>query len=123
MGTTRDTIVLILRVALAFAFLYPALAGFISPQDWVGYFPLFLLDTFPEMTLLVVFEVFEILLALWILSGWKPILANSIAAISLLLIVAFNLPQIAILFRDIPLIGIALVLILLERNARINSLE
>lgn len=110
---------LILRVSLAFAFLYPAISGFFSPFTWIGYFPSFLLDTFPQMVLLYVFGVFEILLAIWILSGWKSLYANIIAIFMLLAIVLFNLSQFSVLFRDLVIIAIPVSIILLDRNKTI----
>lgn len=107
---------IVLRVSLAFSFLYPAVAGLIAPSNWIGYFPSFLLDMFPETGLLITFELFQIVLALWILSGKKPLWANALALFVLVAIIIFNFSQMDVLFRDISLAGIALALILLARE-------
>ena len=108
---TNKNISLFLRLALAFAFLYPAIAGFFAPLNWIGYFPPFLLDTIPNMPLLITFEIFEIALALWILSGWKLKYSSTIAFFTLILIIIFGWSELDVIFRDIPIAIIALVLI------------
>ena len=35
---------LLLRVAIAFSFIYPPLSALSDPDSWTGYFPPFLLD-------------------------------------------------------------------------------
>lgn len=107
---------LILRSALAFSLLYPAIAGFINPLNWVGYFPSFLLNSFSGNFPLVVFGIFEILLALWILSGWKIVYSSSVVFAMLILILLLNLSQFIILFRDVPIALSALALISLHRK-------
>ena len=63
---------LLLRIGVAFAFIYPPLAALADPYSWIGYFPRFLLDTAPnDLVLLHAFGIFEIVLAMWILSGKK----------------------------------------------------
>jgi uncharacterized membrane protein YphA (DoxX/SURF4 family) len=113
---------IVLRLSLALAFLYPALSGFIAPQNWVGYFPPFLFDFASPEALLTFFGIFEVLLALWILSGRYAVWANSIAGALLALIVLFNFPQMNVVFRDISLIGLAIALILLHRENHPKSL-
>jgi len=92
-----------LRAGVALAFLYPPLNALVDPYAWVGYFPSFLRGYVDDFTLLHTFGVVEILLALWILSGWR-IFWPSVAATTMLLgIVIFNLPNFQVVFRDISI--------------------
>ncbi len=94
---------LLLRVAIAIAFLYPPIDSIFHPQAWLGYFPPFMLGHVSDTVMLVGWGIIEVVIALWILSG-KRIFWPSIAATVLLaLIVAFNIPLMQIVFRDISL--------------------
>lgn len=99
---------LLVRMGVAFAFVYPAIHALYQPDSWLGYFPLFVRDlahTFgvSDMVLLHAFGAVEVCLALWILSG-KYIFWPSLAATAMLLgIVVLNPVQFEILFRDLSL--------------------
>jgi len=116
----RDEIIaLILRVGVAFAFLYPAIAAYFDPFSWIGYFPVFIRDIFPnEMLLLHLFGLSEIIIALWILVGKKILIPSALAALYLFLIVAFNWGQLDVLFRDIPILLMAIALAVWSLPAR-----
>lgn len=105
----------ILRVAIAFAFLYPVVAAFITPDAWLGYFPPFLLGLMPHTLLLGLWSVVEIVIAVWILLGKHIFIPSFAAAVLLCLIVLFNLPYMEIVFRDVSL---ALVALYLARTAQ-----
>ena len=107
---------LLLRAALAFAFIYPAIDAVIEPDSWVTFFPPFLLAIVPSMLLIYGWSFIEILLAVWILSGRRIILPCALAAAALVAIVLFNLPLFQIVFRDLSLAGLALALALNERT-------
>jgi uncharacterized membrane protein YphA (DoxX/SURF4 family) len=95
---------LLLRVAAAFAFLYPPVAAlFGDPYSWFGYFPAFLQGYVPDLVLLHAFGAVEIIIGLWLLSGYKIFAPALIATAMLLAIVAFNLSQFDILFRDLSI--------------------
>ncbi len=104
----------VLRAGVAFAFLYPPINAFSDPVSWIGYFPSFVHGYVPDEVLLHGFGAVEIILALWILSGWKIIWPCFIAAAMLVAIVAFNLPQLQILFRDLSIAAMAVGLGLLQ---------
>lgn len=106
---------LLLRLGVAFAFLYPPLNAFIDPYSWVAYFPPFLKSLAPEMFLLHAFGIVEMAIALWILSGRRIFVPSLAACAILLLIVLFNLPDFQVLFRDIPIALAALALAVLNR--------
>ena len=103
---------LALRAGLAFALLYPPLAAIRDPISWAAYFPHFIralpVDT---LVLLHFFGVVEVVLALWILSGWKIQIPATLAALMLTAIVAFNLNQLDVLFRDLALALMSLALV------------
>lgn len=104
---------LVLRLGLAFAFLYPPYAALSDPLSWEGYFPPFV-HTLPvsPLVLLHAFGVVEVVIALWVLSGWKIRLPALAAAALLLAIVGFDINDFEILFRDLALSSIALALAL-----------
>ena len=102
---------LVLRIGLAFAFLYPPISAFFDPFSWIGYFPNIAHAIIPnDMLLLHTFGVFEVALALWILSGRGPFYSSSLAAFVLIVIVIFNYPQMDVLFRDLSIAAMAIAL-------------
>lgn len=105
-----------LRIGLAFAFFYAAIASYFDPNSWIGFFPEFLRSTFPESLLLSGFSAFEIVLGFWILSGRLQFLAGLVAAFVLAGIVVFNTSQMDIVFRDVSLMFAALALAVMSRK-------
>ena len=109
-------VILILRLGLAFAFLYPPISAYFDPLAWIGYFPSFVRDIAGENEILLLhtFGIVEIIIALWLLWGkylWCPSIT---AAIMLLGIFSFNTAQIDVLFRDLSILCIAIVLAILS---------
>ena len=105
---------IILRVGVAFAFLYPPINAIFDPNDWIGYFPAFMHGYVPDLVLLHGFGVIEIVIALWILSG-KYIFWPSLAATAMLLaIVLFNTGDFIVVFRDLSIAAAALSLALMN---------
>ena len=117
MGNER-VVFLLLRLGVAFAFLYPPVSAFLNPAAWVGYFPPFLLDLFAgrEALLLNAFGIFEVVIGLWILSGKKIFVPSALAALSLVAIVAFNFSQMDVVFRDLSIAAAAAGLALMSRG-------
>lgn len=108
---------LVLRLGLAFAFLYASIAGFLDPASWTGFFPDWLtglVPLAPEM-LLLAFGIGEVILASLILFLPRPFVPALIAVALLVTMVVSNLPQLDILFRDISLAAGALALAFLSR--------
>lgn len=108
--TYTKTTDILLRIAVAFAFLYPPFNALSQPEAWIGYFPPFVAGLGDPMLFLHIFGMVEVAVALWILSGWKIWLPSLAAALMLVGIVAFNLPEFQVLFRDLPIAAAALVL-------------
>lgn len=115
----------LLRVGLAFAFLYPAVNAFFDPTTWLGYFPQFVTRAFDviaiplklsDVVLLHSFGILEIALALCVLFGKRVRLPAFIMAGILFAIVLLNLDasNFSVLFRDISIACAALALALFK---------
>ena len=105
---------LALRIGVAFALLYPPLNALADPLAWIGYFPPFMRGFVPDEVLLHAFGIVEVIMALWILSGWR-IFWPSLAAVGMILgIVVFNLPNFQVLFRDVSIAAMAVGLAMLH---------
>jgi len=100
----------ILRIGLAFAFLYPPINALTDPYAWVGYFPSFMHGYVSDLTLLHAFGVLEIVIALWILWGRYLVWPTTLAAVLLISIVSFNTANFQVVFRDLAIASIALFL-------------
>lgn len=103
---------IVLRVGVAFAFLYPPFDALSNPYDWVGYFPPFLHGYVPDLVLLHAFGAVEILIALWILWGRNVFWPSALATIMLVAIVAFNMNNFIVVFRDLSIVAASLSLAL-----------
>ena len=61
---------LLLRISLAFSFIYAAISAFITPNNWIGFIPDFIPGNFiTKAYLLTIFSACEILLGLWLISN------------------------------------------------------
>ena len=102
---------LLLRLAIVFSLLYVAYGFWKHPADWVGYIPAFL-HGFGLSNNVLIFALLAVhlVLALWILSGWRIFIPSILAALFLGSVVYFNLSQLDVLFRDISLALAALAL-------------
>jgi hypothetical protein len=95
---------LILRIGVAFAFLYPPFAALRDPLSWLAYFPPFLLHLgLPDMLLLHGFGLVEVVIALWVLWGKHIQYPAALATLMLLSIVYFNAGQFDVVFRDLSI--------------------
>lgn len=112
---------LLLRIGLAFVFLYAALSSFLEPLNWVGYIPSWVRGIVPEELLLTGFSVFEIVLALWLLSGKYTFVAALVSAGVLFGLTVVNLAILDVVFRDVGLVFAALALALLARPTLDNK--
>lgn len=121
-GSTSEKI---LRVGLAFSFLYPAVSAWFNPFAWVGYFPPFLLDLAGSNDILMLhaFGVTEIIIGLWLIFGKRIFWPSVAAAFYLLAIVVLNLNQMDVIFRDISILAIAISLVLMTRSEKERPTE
>lgn len=109
---SKNRIDLLLRLGVAFAFVYPAVSAFFNPLAWVGYFPAFVVDIIPVGIALLIFGVIEIVIAVWILFGKNIFIPSIVATIFLIAIVVVNWSQMDVVFRDIPIALMSLALVL-----------
>ena len=107
---------LFLRIGLAFVFLYAAIAAFLSPNNWVGFLPVWLENIAPRETLLTLFSSFEIILAAWLLWGKHLFYAAALSTLTILGIIITSLNLLDITFRDVGLLFAGLALIMLSEN-------
>jgi len=103
---------LLLRTAVGFSFLYPAIDGVIHPDAWISFFPPFVLTLVPGIIALYAWCLVEAVIALWIFSGRNIFLPSLAATAALVLIVVFNLSLMEIVFRDIGLACAAAALVI-----------
>lgn len=106
---------LLLRVGIAFVFIFAAVSSYLQPLNWIGFFPEFPRSLVPQNVLLGAFSLFELFMGLWLISGKNVFAAAFVSAVSFLGIVLFNLGSLDILFRDIGLFFSALALVFLSR--------
>jgi hypothetical protein len=111
----------LLRAAVAFTFIYPAVSAWFNPYAWIGYFPSFLLDFADafdglgvngDLVLLHVFGATEIIIAVWILFARSVFVPSIIAGAYLLGIIVFNWNQMDVIFRDVSILLAATALAL-----------
>ena len=113
---------IILRVGVAFAFLYPPVDALFDPTTWVGYLPHFVRGFAPDLVVLHGFGLLEVGIALWILSGKKIFIPSVLATLILLFIVYLNLQDFQIIFRDVSIAAASLALALgALRTSNINT--
>lgn len=106
----NHTSAILLRSGLAIVFLYAAASSLRTPLDWVGYLPHFLTNHIHAVTLVKIFAIYELILALWLLSGHYIKYAAILCTLTLFGIVATNPHQLIVTFRDIGLAFMALAL-------------
>lgn len=101
---------LLLRFSIASVFLYAAVAATLEPFNWIGFIPQVFTTIAPASLLLVGFSLYQLILAVWILSGWKAFYASLLAAVTLVGIITANWGDIDILFRDFAIFFAAFAL-------------
>ena len=101
---------LVLRIGLAFCFLYAGIAGFLHPEDWVGWFPRFATDAIDGAVLLNIWGVYEIVTGLWLLWGKHIFWPSLAASFSLAGLIVFNLSVMDVIFRDVTILTVAIAL-------------
>lgn len=109
---------LLMRLAVAFAFIYPAVDAWFNPDSWIGYFPGFVLDLAGSNTELLLhgWGALEIALALWVLFGVQIFIPSIIMAAAFIMVVVVNPGQFPILFRDISIALAALSLAIVNKR-------
>jgi len=114
---------ILLRFGLSFVLLYAAVASLVSPANWVGYLPDVIIASGFESSVLIAWSLIEIILAVWILSGWRVRYAATVVGFALLLMVAVNNQQMNVVFRDIGLAFATFALALMSAADNSGSSE
>lgn len=107
--------VILLRIGVAFALAYAAIAAFIAPSNWIGFIPGGVELFMSASVALTIWSVAELMLAGWLLIGWRVRWPAILTALALLGLVSWYPSQIDILFRDVTIALAALALALLDR--------
>lgn len=105
----------VLRLGLAFVFLYAGISSLMHPLIWVGFLPTFLTKAITATTLIKIFAVYELALAVWLLSGKLLKYSALLCALTLAGIVTTNFGQLVTTFRDVGLTAMALALFFVEK--------
>ncbi|HEX2024049.1 MAG TPA: DoxX family membrane protein [Acidimicrobiales bacterium] len=113
-----DATELFLRVGLAFVFVYAAATSLVDPEAAATYFPRQLPGDLVVDVLLPAFAVYEILLAMALLSGRFTYIAALLAAVTLAGIVVVNADAFAVLFRNVAITCAALALAVESKDRR-----
>lgn len=103
-----------LRIGLAFVFIYASIEIYLSPDNFLKYIPRYILDIIPINLFLHSFGIAEVLLAVWLLSGWKGQYPSFLSLVVMVGIVVFNMEYFQVLFRNVAIAFGALALLLLE---------
>jgi len=108
---------ILVRIAVAFPFLYAAVAGLLDPFSWVGFLPDFTERIMDPFLALKLFGLAEIILALWILTGFKQQISAGISSLLLLGIIIQNFSILDVIFRDISIFLASIALIFMSKEA------
>ncbi len=100
----------LLRLSIAFSFIYVAFSTYFNPTNWIGFIPDFLTFGLDKLVFLKIHAAVDLILGLWLLSGRKTFYASAVSTVALLGIVVLNLGQIEIVFRDVSILLAALAL-------------
>lgn len=105
----------VLRIGLAIVFLYAGISSLQHPLEWVGFLPGFMTKVIAATTLIKVFAIYELGLAVWLISGKLIRYSALLCTLTLAGIVITNPGQLITTFRDIGLAFMALALIFLDK--------
>jgi hypothetical protein len=103
-----------LRIGMAFVLVYASVEIYVNPENFLKYVPKFMTNMVPLDLFLNSFGVIEVLLAVWLLSGWKGQYPSLLSALMMAGIVVFNMEYFQILFRNVAIGFGGLALIALE---------
>ena len=101
---------LLLRVGLAFVFVFAAISLSLNPSEGMHFLPPFVSYFVSPSLFLTLFGVYEIILSVWLLSGKFSLYAGLIAATTLVVITGLNFSDFSVLFRNVAIVFAALAL-------------
>ena len=108
---------LLLRIGIAFAFIYVALSAYFTPSSWIGSIPDFVAFVSKDLILKVHITI-NLILGLWLLSNKKTFYAAIISSLALFSIIILNLGALDIVFRDISILFADIALAVLSWENR-----
>lgn len=106
-----------LRIGLAFVYLYAAIEIHINPAGFMKYVPS-QMSIIPTDLFLLVFGIFEVLLTLWLLSGKRTEYAGMISFLLMAGIIFPNMAYFDVLFRNVAIAFASLALVALDHRKR-----
>jgi hypothetical protein len=112
----EKTISYLLRIAVAFSFLYPPIAAWFAPDNWIWFVPDFIEIFIDKGIFLHIFGAIEILIALGVLFLKNPVWPSLAATFVLLAIIILDWSTFDVVFRDISILLAALALVALHKN-------
>lgn len=108
----------VLRMSLSVAFLYAMVSSFLQPAVWITFIPSFMSNIFPADILLTTFSIFQLILAVWLMSNYRPYFAATVSALTLFLITLANISALDLVFRDITIAMAAIALMILTKEEK-----
>lgn len=105
-----------LRIGIAFTLLYAAVDSTLNPDMWIGFLPPLIQAFVPGEILLPIFSVYEVILGLWLLSGWKSFYPALLSGATMIGIMVATPSQFIITFRDVAILGAAVALAALTKE-------
>jgi hypothetical protein len=104
----------LLRFGVAFTFLYASISAFINPDPWLAYFPDIMRSLVSDSILLMSWGTVELVIGLWLLSGYR-IFIPSIAAAGLMLgVFMFDFASFHIIFRNVCILATSISLAIIS---------
>ncbi len=91
----------LLRFGVAFTFLYASISAFINPTPWLAYFPDFLRQAMPDDVLLYTWGGGELIIGLWLLTGYRIFMPSVLAAGLMFGIFIFDFKSMNVIFRNV----------------------
>jgi len=101
---------LLLRIALALTFLYAAVLPYFHILDWISTFPNFITNTLSTTAILSISALFHVIIALWIVSGFRIFIPNILLILTLLISFVWSGFSIDMLMNIIPSLAAAFAL-------------
>ncbi len=102
----------LLAGGLAFVFAYAGFQALRTPDNWIGYVPSMVTHIMSASTFLQLISISQLVLAVWLLSGYWRRLAGVAAILLLGGIIVGNPHALDITFRDVGLLFVAGALVL-----------
>jgi hypothetical protein len=112
----EKTISYLLRIAVVFSFLYPPIAAWFAPDNWIWFVPDFIEIFIDKGIFLHIFGLVEIAIALGILFLKNPFWPSLGAIVILLAIIILDWSTFDVVFRDISILLAALALVALHKT-------